>query len=113
MKDRDLAVLKKILKEIECLARHTADCKTYEDFMSDDKTQRASVMTLINIGELTTHLSEEFKKSHTNIPFGAIKGLRNVAAHGYLTLNFKLIWSTIQESIPDLKLKIEKIIPKH
>ena len=111
MNERDLTILKKILKEIDCLNNLTKDTKTFESFNADEKTKRSAVMTLINIGELVNHLSEEFKKAHRNIPFHAITGLRNVAAHGYLSLNFKLIWSTVKESIPEFKDNIEKFVP--
>jgi len=110
MRERDLAILKKVLKEIDCLNNLTNDTESFASFDADDKTKRASVMTLINIGELVRHLSKEFKGTHRDIPFHAITGLRNVAAHGYLTLSFKLIWSTIKDAVPELKSKIEKLL---
>jgi len=111
MKERDLTVLQKILKEILALEDIVRNIETFEEFESTEIHKRASVMTLLNIGELVHHLSLDFKRTHENIPFHAITGLRNVAAHGYLTLNFKLIWSTICESIPELKENLLAIPP--
>ena len=110
MNRRDRTVLEKVLKEIDCLNELIKDTKTFEEFDADEKTKRSCVMTLINIGELVNHLSKEFKESRKDIPFHAITGLRNVAAHGYLTLNFKLIWSTAQNSIPEFKSQIKNLL---
>ena len=110
MNMRDLSILKKILQEIDALERNISDIKTCKEFISDDKTKRASTMTLLNIGELAHHLSDELKKRNSHIPFKSITGLRNVAAHGYFSLSFKLIWSTIKESVPTFKLEVEKLL---
>jgi uncharacterized protein with HEPN domain len=49
-------------------------------------------MTLINIGESVKNLSEEFRMSHTEIPWKDMAGLRDVTAHGYFTLRMSDIW---------------------
>jgi|GEM_PF-5708496 len=41
---------------------------------------------------------------------GRIVSLRNVAAHGYSTLKFNLLWNIIREDIPALKIEIEKLV---
>ena len=66
-------------------------------------------MTLINIGELANHLSE-YVAAQSRIPFRQIVGLRNRAAHGYLVLNFQMIWATVQDSIPTLKEEVLRLI---
>ncbi|MDR0462199.1 MAG: DUF86 domain-containing protein [Christensenellaceae bacterium] len=110
MSGRDRTILEKTLKEINCLNTLLKGVKTFEDFDADEKTKRSVVMTLINVGELVKHLSDDFKESHNNIPFHAITALRNVATHGYLTLNFKIIWNTVNKSIPELKTQIADLL---
>ena len=82
---------------------------TEDTFLNDESIKRATAMTLINIGELAKHLSEEFKKK-TDIPVRNVVGLRNVAAHGYHGLRFGDIWLTVQKNIPELKSKIEQLL---
>jgi uncharacterized protein with HEPN domain len=58
---------------------------------------------LIQIGENAKLLSEDFKLTHYNIPWGRIIKIRNIAAHHYEILNVQTIWNTINEDIPKLK----------
>jgi uncharacterized protein with HEPN domain len=61
------------------------------------------MMVLINIGEAAHRLSSEFKVAHTEIEWGKITGLRNIAAHTYRIIEFDKIWSYIKEDIPELE----------
>ena len=109
MDKRDNILLQKILAEAIVIADMIDgfDCDT---FVKDEKTKRAVCMTLINIGELVKLLSEEFKRSHTAIPWRSIAGLRDVAAHGYMTLHMEDIWKTVSEDVPTLKEQVMKIM---
>ena len=110
MDKKDSVILKKILQEIVYLENMLKAINTFELFDADEKTKRATAMTLINIGELANHLSKSFKESQTDFPIRGAVDLRNVAVHGYHILRFKDIWKTIQVSIPDLKVKIEGLV---
>ena len=46
MNTHDMSILNKILQEIDALERNTLDTKTCDEFLADDKTKRASAMTL-------------------------------------------------------------------
>jgi uncharacterized protein with HEPN domain len=106
---RDRQALQKILKEIGFIQTAVNDI-SFDDFINDEKTKRAVAMTLINIGELTRLLSDEFKKSMPDIPFKAILALRNVAAHGYEVLRFDYVWEMVKTDIPELDEKIKKML---
>ena len=84
----------------------------FEEFNADEKLKRATAMTLINIGELANHFSADFKQSQKDLPIRAMVDLRNVAAHGYHVLRFNDIWTTVKNSIPELKVKIERLLEK-
>ena len=109
MVKKDKIALQKILKEIEFLETDTKGV-TLETFISNERLKRSVSMTLINIGELIHILSKEFKESEKNIPFNEIQATRNIAAHGYHALNFIYIWNTVKIDIPELKIKIEKLL---
>jgi len=110
MLTKDVNTLKIILREINYLQEETKDL-SLETFMANEGKKRIAAMTLINIGELTRHLSTELKQSCKDIPFHEITATRNTAVHGYFALNFTRIWHTIQESIPTLKSKLQKLLP--
>lgn len=82
----------------------------YEKFVSDFAFQMACGMCIIQIGELTTRLTDEFKAEHPEILWNLIKGMRNIHAHDYENVDFAKVWGTLNEDIPDLKEKLQKIL---
>ena len=70
----------------------------------------SACMSLLQIGELASHLTEEFAQTHADIPWRNIIGLRNVVVHGYGQLDSEIVWATIIDDIPELDLKCKKII---
>ncbi|MBR5088682.1 MAG: DUF86 domain-containing protein [Ruminiclostridium sp.] len=85
----------------------TADLET---FLADEKLKRAVGMTVIYIGELVKNLTEEFRLSNKEVPWKAIAGLRDIAAHKYQTLRMEDIYNTATMDLPDLKEKINSIL---
>jgi uncharacterized protein with HEPN domain len=57
-------------------------------------------MTLINIGELVKNLGENIREQHSTIPWRAISGMRDIAAHKYQTLRIDRVWNTIKQVRP-------------
>ena len=109
MDKRDEVLLKKILEEAYVIANliEGYDCAL---FVADGKTQRAVCMTLINIGEMVKLLSDGLKLSYTSIPWRPIAGLRDVAAHGYMTLRMEDIWETIDEDVPAMRERLHELL---
>lgn len=106
---RDKALLQIILREIDILSAILKD-KDKSTFLSSETIQRAVVMTLINIGEKVKDLTSEFKSTHPETPWKEISGIRDMAAHAYLKLNFYRIWETVQNDVPMLKKQISDIV---
>ena len=64
------------------------------------------------IGEAATHVPDEVREEYPGIPWRAIIGARNRLAHGYLAMNDDLIWSMIQDGIPDLLAALHSLSDK-
>ena len=81
MNERDRIVLQKIVDEAAALSLilHGIDESA---FLANDEKMRATCMTLINIGELTKNLDDDFRKRHEQIPWKDMAGLRDVTASG-------------------------------
>lgn len=87
---------------------------SYEDFMSDSILRDAVSMDEFQIGELSSHLSEEFKELHkAEIPWKEIRGMRNIFAHNYLDMDTKKIWEVATVDIPVLLKFCETQIQNH
>ncbi len=77
-----------------------------------DRDYRNSVcMSLLQIGELTGHLSEDFReRTREAIYWPAIKGMRNLFAHNYGAVDIDRVWETAISDIPVLHLFCDKTI---
>ncbi len=77
--------------------------KDFNIFVSDRAYFNAVSMCILQIGELSGSLSEEYRtKTAKQIPWSNIKGMRNIVAHDYGTLDEELVWETATEDIPIL-----------
>ena len=99
MDDMDKAVLNKVLNE-SAIINDLIKGFVCTSFLADERTKRAVCMTLINIGELVKNLSDEIKTEHKSIPWRAISGMRDIAAHKYQTIKMEDVWTTIITDIP-------------
>ncbi len=89
-----------IISEYLCLS----NIVSFQDFLANRIVQDAVLMRLLAIGELTTHLSDDFKTEFaTGMDWRNIKQLRNVIAHRYGSIQYDVIWDIIQNDVPVLK----------
>lgn len=109
MQHRDKIILDKIIDEANIATKMLSDIKQ-EDFISDDILKRAAAMSVINIGELVKNLTFEFRNEYKNVPWKAISGFRDVAAHKYGTLDINIVYNTVKIDIPMLKENIKQIL---
>ena len=80
-------------------------------FVSDKDFYYAVSMALLQIGELSVKLSDEFvEESGSEIPWKNIKGMRNRFAHRYGEMDKEIVWDTVKNSIPELKRFCEKLL---
>lgn len=84
---------------------------TEEFFKQSDLHQCAIVRELQVIGEAARQISDEYKVNHTKIPWNEIAGMGNRTVHEYFRVNLKLVWETIQDSIPELITHPQPLIP--
>ena len=109
MERRDRIVLQKVLSEID-IARTMMDGCTLEQFKQNEMLMRAMGMTVINIGELVKNLTDETRLAYPHIPWKAIAGFRDIAAHKYQTLRMEDVYETVVTDFPALKEQIEQIL---
>nr|WP_305136191.1 HepT-like ribonuclease domain-containing protein [uncultured Schaedlerella sp.] len=81
-----------------------------EEFSSDEKLKRAISMTVINIGELIKNVTDDFRKSHPGVPWRAVAGMRDIAAHKYQTLRMEDVYITVKEDFPSLRKQLVYIL---
>lgn len=109
MERRDRVILQKVLHEIGIAQDMMGDC-SLEQFTQNEMLMRAVGMTVINIGELVKNLSNETRQANPTIPWKAIAGFRDIAAHKYQTLRMEDVYETVSADFPLLKENIEAIL---
>lgn len=109
MEHRDVVILRKVLSEIAVAGDMMAGL-SLDAFLSNEMCKRAVCMTVINIGELVKNLSEAFRLSHPEVPWKAIAGFRDIAAHKYQTLRMEDVYETVVSDFPVLDQNIRRIL---
>ena len=82
----------------------------YEEYMADLKLRLALVKLLEIIGEAAGGISKETKKQFEEVEWNLMKGARNILIHEYFGIDYKIVWNTIRQHIPELKDKINNIL---
>lgn len=109
MERRDRIILQKVLSEI-VIAQNMMGCYTLEQFKQNEMLMRAVGMTVINIGELVKNLTDATRLAYPHIPWKAIAGFRDIAAHKYQTLRMEDVYETVVTDFPSLKEQIEEML---
>ena len=82
--------------------------RTGEDkraFLNDALLQDATLMRLMDAGEQLSRLRDgfpDFYAANSSPAWDKLIGLRNIIAHGYLMIDHEIIWSIIQDNLPQL-----------
>lgn len=109
MERRDEILLRKILSEISIAGIMLGDA-ALSDFEENEQLKRAICMTVINVGELVKNLTEDCRKTYNTLPWRAIAGFRDIAAHKYQTLRMADVYETVKKEFPMFYAEISKIL---
>lgn len=78
-------------------------------FAASSITYDATLRNLELIGEAATHVPEEARKAHPDIPWRTVIAARNRIIHNYLGIDDDLIWGIVQDDIPPLLAALRQI----
>jgi uncharacterized protein with HEPN domain len=68
------------------------------------------IYLIASIGEASRAISDPFRKSHPDIQWKKMIGMRDKLIHGYFDINLDIVWMTVNEDLPQLTIQIEKLI---
>jgi uncharacterized protein with HEPN domain len=98
-----------ILEAIDKISTYTHEM-TFDEFSRDSLTLDAVSRNLGIIGEAAKNIPEDVRSQHDEIPWREILGMRNVLAHGYMTLDMPTIWQTVTEDLPAIRPMLETML---
>jgi len=100
-----------LLHIIECIERiELYKSQSFQEFVSDIKTQDAVTRNLQILCESTFHVSAKTKENFPDIQWRKIAGFRNILVHDYLKVDTERVWLIIEKDLPILKSGIQTIL---
>ncbi len=84
--------------------------RTREEFEANEDLQLATIHLIQTIGEAASRLSEEFRDTHPQVPWGEIVGMRNRLVHDYLHVDLSVVWEVAMQHIDPLIEQLEAIL---
>ena len=95
-KKNDLYYVEQILDNINLIIKYTNGL-TYEEFINDAMLIDACMFRLVQAAENIKGLSDDFKESHSSIPWGLIIGFRNGIVHDYGKTDYSIVYEIIRK----------------
>ncbi len=101
--------IRHILDEIDYLdsARQTTDRNR---FLVDATLKRSFVRSIEIIGEAAKKLPDDFRRTHADIPWQKIMGMRDKLIHAYFGVDYGLVWDVVEHNLPELKNQLKTIL---
>ncbi|MFO8051965.1 MAG: DUF86 domain-containing protein [Thermoplasmatota archaeon] len=109
MKKDPKMFLQHIIDSIELIEDYTRN-KDLEDFLDDKQLQDSVTRRIEIIGEAVKNLDHDIREEYPDVPWKDIAGMRDVIIHGYFGVEPIIVWRVKENDLPDLKLKIERIL---
>lgn len=78
--------------------------------MKDDKTSSAVIRKFEIIGEATKQVPDVIRRKYPDIPWREMGRMRDKLIHFYFGVDLYIVWDTIKNRLPEVKILIKKII---
>ena len=104
----DRYYLEKIISDLEFIIERTKG-KTQNKIEENILLSDSIMFRLIQIAKNNSRLSDEFKSNYTEIPWMAIRGMRNKIGHNYGVVNMATIYDMVKRGIPEMYAKLIEI----
>lgn len=105
----DRLYLADMLDAIEAVERFTTGMDESR-FVADELVQSAVLQKLLVIGEAAGRVQEETCLQAPDVPWREIIGFRNVAVHAYFSVDWRVVFVTVCDDLPMLKLEVAKLL---
>lgn len=100
--------IKKIVTDLAFIIEHTSEL-TQNELESNEVLVDSVMFRLIQISENSDKLTDNFKEGHADVPWRAMKGMRNRIVHEYGNVDLAVVYDTIKNDIPKLLCRLKSI----
>jgi uncharacterized protein with HEPN domain len=109
MPNRDRQSLEDMLRAARKIIGYTRDTAR-ESLPSVPMRLDAVLYEIVVLGEAARRLSTGIRDAHPEVPWREIIGMRSIITHGYDQVDDDELWQVVERDLPDLILKLEKIL---
>lgn len=85
----------------------------YISWTQDRKTIDAVIRNLEIIGEAANHVPDSIQEKYIEVPWLQMKGMRNLLIHEYFGVDLDVLWRTVNEDLPRLKIQMRRLISEN
>jgi uncharacterized protein with HEPN domain len=85
---------------------------SFEELIADELKIDAIVRNFEIIGEASSNVPQEINAQYPFVEWRKIADFRNVLAHEYFGINYKIMWDIIKNKLPALQKDIQTILKK-
>ncbi len=101
--------LRDILKYATIIQEQTINL-SFEEFEENEERILSVMMAFAIIGEASKNIPDEFRCLYPQIEWRKMREIGDKTIHEYSEVRLITLWNTSQENIPDLIVKMQKII---
>lgn len=91
-----------MLEAIEAIERYV-DGVDLRRFREDEVLRDAVVYRLLTLGEAATRLPDHVTATTPDVPWRAVRGMRNRLAHEYFRVRVEVVWETATTRMEELR----------
>lgn len=85
--------------------------KSHDEYEADEDLRMVVAHLVQTIGEAAGRVSPVTCDAHPDIPWKQIRGIRNRIVHGYMDVDYDILWEVTTRHLPPLIAALEKIVP--
>jgi uncharacterized protein with HEPN domain len=79
-------------------------------FTSDHVLHDAILTNFLIIGEAARYVPVEIQSRHPDVPWRAMRDMRNFVAHVYHGVSDRRVWKTITHELPDVVPRLRRLL---
>ena len=96
-----------MLEMCELLLAYASDP---DQLASDPVVQGAAQRWIEILGEAAAHVSDELKRSHPEVAWREVVGIRVILAHGYVHIDHDIVGDVVARDVPKLRHQLQAIV---
>ncbi len=115
MSDKGLRVndyLQHMLQAVARIERYTQGMDQAA-FLQDEQLQDAVIRNIEVLGEAANNIKRadpQLVDQHPEVPWLVMVAMRNRVSHAYFSVDLEIVWTTICNDLPGVKLQIQALV---